>query len=71
MLLPTANILQLDFVSAACAEFLQKQLDASNCLGIRAFADLHNCAELISSSEAFIRQHFLYDLNYLIVYIIH
>ncbi|XP_060870532.1 kelch-like protein 12 [Metopolophium dirhodum] len=41
-LLPAANILQLDFVSAACAKFLQKPLDASNCLGVRALADLHN-----------------------------
>ncbi|XP_060870649.1 kelch-like protein 2 [Metopolophium dirhodum] len=59
VLLPAANILQLDFVKAACAEFLQKQLDASNCLGIRAFADLHNCTELLSSSEAFIKKEFL------------
>eukprot|EP00102_Acyrthosiphon_pisum_P021201 XP_016658411.1 PREDICTED: ring canal kelch homolog [Acyrthosiphon pisum] len=59
VLLPAANILQLDFVSAACSEFLQKQLNASNCLGIRAFADLHNCTELLSSSEALIKKQFL------------
>ncbi|XP_060870527.1 ring canal kelch protein-like [Metopolophium dirhodum] len=59
VLLPAANILQLDYVSAACAEFLQKQLDASNCLGIRAFADLHNCTELLSSSDALIKKQFL------------
>ncbi|XP_029344688.1 kelch-like protein 2 [Acyrthosiphon pisum] len=59
VLLSSANILQLDFVSAACAEFLQKQLDASNCLGIRAFADLHNCTDLLSSSETFIKKQFL------------
>ncbi|CAI6376639.1 unnamed protein product [Macrosiphum euphorbiae] len=28
VLLPAANILQLDFVSAACAMFLQKQLES-------------------------------------------
>jgi len=38
VLLPAANILQLDFVSAACVEFLQKQPNASNRLGIRALA---------------------------------
>ncbi|XP_008187671.1 ring canal kelch homolog [Acyrthosiphon pisum] len=59
VLLPAANILQLDFVSAACAEFLEKQLDASNCLGIWAFADLHNCTDLLSSCEAFIKKQFL------------
>jgi len=61
VLLPAANILQLDCVSAACAEFLQKQLDASNCLGIRVFAALHNCMELLSSSEKLIKKQFLYD----------
>ncbi|XP_029342505.1 kelch-like protein 2 isoform X2 [Acyrthosiphon pisum] len=58
-LLPAANLLQLDFVNGACIEFLQKQLVASNCLGIRAFADLQNCTELLSSCEAFIKNHFL------------
>ncbi|XP_022162185.1 kelch-like protein 2, partial [Myzus persicae] len=59
VLLTAANILQLDFVSDACVEFLQNHLDASNCLGIRALADLHNCTELLSSCEAYIKQHFL------------
>ncbi|XP_022161924.1 ring canal kelch homolog isoform X2 [Myzus persicae] len=58
-LLPAANILQIDFVSNACAEFLKKQLYASNCLGTKAFADLHNCTELLSSSEVYIKKHFL------------
>ncbi|XP_029348144.1 kelch-like protein 2 [Acyrthosiphon pisum] len=52
-LLPAANVLQLDYVNEVCAEFLQKQLDSSNCLGIKAFADLHNCTKLLSSSEAY------------------
>jgi len=60
-MLPAANLLKLDFVSAACAEFLQKQLDSSNCLGIRAFAGLHNCTELLSCSEKLIKKQFLYD----------
>ncbi|XP_016655849.1 kelch-like protein 2 [Acyrthosiphon pisum] len=59
VLLLGANLLQLDFVSGTCTEFLQKQLDASNCLSIRRFADLHNCTELLSSSETFIKKHFL------------
>lgn len=62
VLLPAANLLQLDYVSGVCAEFLKKQLDVSNCLGIKAFADLHNCMELLSTSEEFIKQHFLYDI---------
>jgi len=61
VLLPTANVLQLHYVSGACVEFLQKQLDCSNCLGIKVFANLKNCTELLSISEAYIKQHFLYD----------
>ncbi|XP_060870641.1 ring canal kelch homolog isoform X2 [Metopolophium dirhodum] len=59
VLLPAANVLQLDYVNSVCAVFLQKQMDPSNCLGIRAFADLHNCTDLLLSSEAYIKQHFL------------
>eukprot|EP00102_Acyrthosiphon_pisum_P015380 XP_008185907.2 PREDICTED: kelch-like protein 12 isoform X1 [Acyrthosiphon pisum] len=62
-LLPAANLLQLDFVNGACIEFLQKQLNASNCLGIRAFARLHSCTELLSSSETFIKKQFLEVVN--------
>eukprot|EP00102_Acyrthosiphon_pisum_P019776 XP_016656986.1 PREDICTED: kelch-like protein 2 isoform X1 [Acyrthosiphon pisum] len=58
-LLPASNLLQLKFVNGACIEFLQKQLDASNCFGIRAFARLHNCTELLASSETLIKKQFL------------
>ncbi|XP_016658823.1 uncharacterized protein LOC100575789 isoform X2 [Acyrthosiphon pisum] len=49
---------QVDYVSSACAEFLRKQQDISNCINIKAFANLHNYTGLLSSSEAFIKQHF-------------
>lgn len=58
VLLPAANLLQLQFVKDACVEFLQTQLNPTNCLSIRAFADLHHCSELISSSEIYIKKHF-------------
>lgn len=45
-LLPVASILQMNRVQKACCEFLKAQLDASNCLGIYAFAELHGCIEL-------------------------
>ncbi|XP_050060679.1 ring canal kelch homolog isoform X2 [Aphis gossypii] len=57
--LVAADLLQLDYVKQACVEFLQKQLDPSNCLGIKVFADLHNCIELWSNCEAFIKNQFL------------
>ncbi|KAL5240439.1 hypothetical protein ACI65C_007849 [Semiaphis heraclei] len=59
-LLPAANLLQLDYVNGVCTEFMQTQLRPSNCLGIKAFADLHNSMELLSISEVYIKQKFLY-----------
>ena len=57
-LLPAANLLQLTDVRDACCEFLQSQLHPTNCLGIRAFADLHGCLELLASTESYIERHF-------------
>uniref|UniRef100_A0A1B6DS04 Kelch-like protein diablo n=1 Tax=Clastoptera arizonana TaxID=38151 RepID=A0A1B6DS04_9HEMI len=57
-LLPAANLLQLTDVRDACCDFLHAQLHPTNCLGIRAFADLHGCNELLLASEAYIEQHF-------------
>ncbi|XP_057671404.1 ring canal kelch homolog [Diorhabda carinulata] len=58
VLLPAANLLQLTDVRDACCEFLQAQLHPTNCLGIRAFADLHGCLELLSHAEYYIELHF-------------
>ncbi|XP_050424984.1 ring canal kelch homolog [Adelges cooleyi] len=58
ILLPAANLLQLHDVQDACCDFLQTQLHPTNCLGIKSFADLHGCMELLSSSESYIQQHF-------------
>ncbi len=57
-LLPAANILQLSEVRDACCDFLQSQLHPSNCLGIRAFADLHSCQDLLHYSQTYTEQHF-------------
>lgn len=58
VLLTAANLLQLIDVRDACCDYLQTQLEASNCLGIRDFADLHGCIELANYAESFIQQHF-------------
>lgn len=60
VLLPAANLLQLTDVRDACCDFLQGQLHPTNCLGIRAFADLHGCLELLSHADSYIEQHFSY-----------
>lgn len=58
VLLPAANLLQLTDVRDACCDFLQSQLHPTNCLGIRAFADIHGCLELLSIAEGYVEQHF-------------
>lgn len=58
-LLPAACILQMEEVQVTCCEFLQKQLDPTNCLGIRAFADTHSCRELLRIADRYTQQHFV------------
>lgn len=45
-------------VKQACSEFLEKQLDPSNCLGIRIFADNHSCESLCHAAELYTYKHF-------------
>lgn len=58
VLLPAAGLLQLQEVKKACCEFLVTQLHPTNCLGIRAFADLHACTELLNLANTYAEQHF-------------
>ncbi|XP_075622421.1 kelch-like protein 3 isoform X4 [Balearica regulorum gibbericeps] len=58
VLLPAASLLQLMDVRKNCCDFLQSQLHPTNCLGIRAFADVHACAELLQQANAYAEQHF-------------
>jgi kelch-like protein 20 len=57
-LLPAACLLQLAEIQDVCCEFLKRQLDPSNCLGIRAFADTHACRELLRIADKFTQQNF-------------
>ena len=45
-------------VRVACSEFLKQQLDPSNCLGIRRFADVHSCMDLLAAAHSYTEQHF-------------
>ncbi|TSO98562.1 Kelch-like protein 2 [Bagarius yarrelli] len=58
LLLPAAGLLQLQEVKRACSEFLSTQLHPTNCLGIRAFADLHACSDLLNLANSYAEQHF-------------
>ncbi|XP_053575266.1 kelch-like protein 3 [Bombina bombina] len=58
VLLPAASLLQLMDVRENCCDFLQSQLHPTNCLGIRAFADVHACTELLNQANSYAEQHF-------------
>lgn len=57
-LLPTACLLQLAEIQDVCCEFLKKQLEPGNCLGIRAFADTHACRDLLRIADKFTYHNF-------------
>jgi hypothetical protein len=56
--LSAASLLQISQVQNLCCEFLKKQLDASNCLGIKCFAEANGCPQLSDIINTFARQHF-------------
>lgn len=58
-LLPAACILQMQEIQDYCSEFLRSQLDPSNCLGIRAFADTHSCIELLRIADKYTQNNFV------------
>jgi len=57
-LLRVSTILQVSLVQEKCCEFLEKQLDPSNCLGIYTFAELHGCIELKMKAKNYCDRHF-------------
>ena len=57
-ILPAASVLQFEEVKRACSQFLKRHLDADNCLGIRIFAELHGCEELLSAATVFSNHYF-------------
>ncbi len=56
--LAAASLLQIATVQDNCCEFLKKQLDASNCLGIKNFAEANGCSQLSDVIDSFARRHF-------------
>lgn len=57
-ILPAAGVLQFEEVKRACSEFLRRQLDTDNCLGIKVFAELHGCPELQSAATVYSNHYF-------------
>ncbi|XP_052740873.1 kelch-like protein 5 isoform X2 [Bicyclus anynana] len=59
VLLSTSCLLQLHAVTKACCDFLEKQLDPCNCLGIALFAEQQSCMSLHKSAVDYTHQHFM------------
>lgn len=57
-ILPAASVLQFEEVKQACSEFLRRQLDADNCLGIKVFAEVHGCSDLQTAAMVFSSHYF-------------
>ena len=57
-LLAASSMLQVSAVGGACCEFMRRHLGASNCLGVRTFADMHSCSELKRVADDFAKQNF-------------
>ncbi|XP_018576262.1 kelch-like ECH-associated protein 1 isoform X2 [Anoplophora glabripennis] len=57
-LLPAATMLQVPNVIQACCDFLERQLDPSNAIGIANFAEQHGCIELCKKANQYIERNF-------------
>jgi len=58
-ILEHATLLQFCEVRKICCQFLKKQLDPVNCVGIRRFAALHHCKSFLNVVDDFMRHHFI------------
>ncbi|XP_050081459.1 kelch-like ECH-associated protein 1B isoform X2 [Anopheles aquasalis] len=57
-LLPAATMFQVPSVIDACCEFLERQLDPTNAIGIANFAEQHGCEKLRQKANQFIERNF-------------
>ncbi|KRT79769.1 BTB And C-terminal Kelch domain containing protein, partial [Oryctes borbonicus] len=57
-LLPAATMFQVTNVIQACCDFLERQLDPSNAIGIANFAEQHGCNELCRKANQYIERNF-------------
>jgi hypothetical protein len=57
-LLAVASLIQLESVQEICCDFLKENLEPSNCLGIRSFAETNGCTQLAEAVDEFAREKF-------------
>ncbi|KAM9849255.1 LOW QUALITY PROTEIN: kelch-like protein 30 [Aulostomus maculatus] len=56
-LICTSSQLQFQTVRAVCSRYLQHQIDATNCLGILEFGEIHGCPEVVAKAWAFLLEN--------------
>ena len=64
-LLTVACLLQVETVKLRCSEFMRQHLHSTNCLGIRAFAEVHGCEQLFTAADSFTKENFMQVSLYL------
>ena len=57
-LLTASSMLQITPIVDTCCEFMRRHLGVSNCLGVRAFADMHSCPMLKKLADDFAKRNF-------------
>lgn len=57
-ILSAASVLQFQEVKQACSEFLRRQLDTDNCLGIKVFAEAYGCNDLQKAATVYSSHYF-------------
>ena len=58
-LLSAANLLEVLPVRDACCQFMERNMDESNCLGIHCFAEAHACDDL--QRKALVNESWIYQ----------
>uniref|UniRef100_A0A672ML86 Kelch like family member 30 n=1 Tax=Sinocyclocheilus grahami TaxID=75366 RepID=A0A672ML86_SINGR len=54
----TSSQLQFHTVRSVCSRYLQHQIDATNCLGILEFGEIHGCPEVVAKAWSFLLENF-------------
>ncbi|KAM3850239.1 kelch-like protein 30 [Diretmus argenteus] len=57
-LICTSSQLQFQTIRAVCSRYLQHQINATNCLGILEFGEIHGCPEVVAKAWAFLLENF-------------
>lgn len=53
-----SNQLHFPAVRKVCIRYLQQQMDATNCLGIWEFGEMHGCPEVTAKAWSFLQENF-------------